>query len=777
MTVATEKTPHKSSSMFKLFSNKLRGNNDSTPAAAPAPVPTKKLTKAHTSAHISRSASTNTPHPLRNGVTGIPSASPAPRQMTRRSTGVTPTMVKSSKQLSTLTAHNSNPFRNKNGTISSASHTHNGPTNSQHMVYNPYGINNRPTETQSSVRGSSYSRHGSGSHISSGSASSTNNNTDLSFYMHDGDNKIRMLPLPIADPNEFLPDDIKQVSIHLSDNFSFDKDNKTIGSGGSSEVRIVRSNYRSKDVYALKKLNMIYDETPEKFYKRCSKEFIIAKQLSNNIHITSTFYLVKVPTTIYTTRGWGFIMELGSKDLFQLMEKSGWKNVPLHEKFCLFKQVAQGVKFCHDNGIAHRDLKPENVLLSKDGVCKLTDFGISDWYHKENEDGTIEVKQNAGMIGSPPYAPPEVMYWDAKKKYPTSMQKPYDPLKLDCYSLGIIFITLINNIIPFFESCNMDPKFREYENSYNNFIRYQNKNFRQKGTYKPGPGSEYMLARRFKNADASRVAWRLADPDPETRYTMEDLFNDPWFQSVETCVDVNDVNLVRHPQIKKTSSEGINLVNAADAHQIPSPMVGTDTNGGLHSDSENPAGTHTTEESVETPKPASIRELHKPRSMVDIAESPMKKAATTPLFTLDEEAKEKRDHEQETNTTAEADNEKAQTVPTSAVDTNEFASKENATTTDNDNVNTKATTADPTTQQGAEITETGSIAGSISASISASITASMSGSVSGAATAPIPRRDPSNRSIHSNATSTGTAGRKKKVVHHHMEVPGSAFQI
>ena len=45
--------------------------------------------------------------------------------------------------------------------------------------------------------------------------------------------------------------------------------------------------------------------------------------------------------------------------------------------------MAQGVKFCHDNGVAHRDLKPENVLMSRDGVCKLTDFGISDWYHVE----------------------------------------------------------------------------------------------------------------------------------------------------------------------------------------------------------------------------------------------------------------------------------------------------------------------------------------------------------------------------------------------------------
>lgn len=45
---------------------------------------------------------------------------------------------------------------------------------------------------------------------------------------------------------------MKQYSVHLTDNFVFDTDNKPIGSGGSSEVRKVQSSYRQKDVYALK---------------------------------------------------------------------------------------------------------------------------------------------------------------------------------------------------------------------------------------------------------------------------------------------------------------------------------------------------------------------------------------------------------------------------------------------------------------------------------------------------------------------------------------------
>lgn len=459
----------------------------------------------------------------------------------------------------------------------------------ERMVYNPYGMNNNSGRPETLFAGS--------------------DKQDISFYMHDGNANIRMLPLPIKSPNEYLPEEMQQSSILLMDNFVFDTDNKPIGSGGSSEVRKVRSLYKQKEIYALKKLNMIYHETPDRFYERCSKEFIIAKHLSKNIHIMRTFYLLKVPTSTYTTRGWGFVMELGVKDLFQLMEKPGWKNVPLNEKYCMFKQIAQGVKFCHDQGVAHRDLKPENVLLSRNGICKLTDFGISDWYHSEPFDFTSPHKITEGMIGSPPYTPPEVMFWDAKKHYPESLQKPYSLINMDPYALGILLTTMLNGIIPFLDSCNKDPRFREYASSYENFINHSNPHFRDKGCYEPGPGPEYSLVRKFQNREVSRVAWRLADPNPETRYTMTDLFNDPWFQGIETCVDPDEDDYTYEPEIRRRTLQDTDV--AISGTTVPHPE--------------------------EDPSTSPISE--KPRSMMEIAESPHVKTADNrnkALFTLSE---------------------------------------------------------------------------------------------------------------------------------------------
>lgn len=409
------------------------------------------------------------------------------------------------------------------------------------LVYNPYGMNT-PNFSQNTT--SNYS----GSYQSNSGISSTNGNNgakDPTFYLHEGSQHIRVLQLPVANPNDFLPDKFKQLSVQLLDNFKFESDHKIIGTGGSAEVKTILTKTKKPKVYAYKKLNMIYQETDEQYYKRCSKEFIIGKHLVTakglgSINIIGLYQLCKVPTTSAMVRGWGYVMELGHFDLFHLMSRLGWKNVDSNEKYCIFKQVAMGINFMHKNGIAHRDLKPENVLICNDGVCKITDFGISAWGHIEPDDYSSPVKMCAGMIGSPPYAPPEVMMWDSKKKYAKNLKKEFDPFLIDCFSLGIILMTLLNNTIPFIESCSKDSKFRDFELSYDKFIEYNNKFFRQSGNYKPGPGQEYTFAKFFKDTEVSRVAWRLSDPKAETRYTMDDLFKDPWFNKIELCVDPHD---------------------------------------------------------------------------------------------------------------------------------------------------------------------------------------------------------------------------------------------
>src|SRR6056297_3450354 len=46
-------------------------------------------------------------------------------------------------------------------------------------------------------------------------------------------------------------------------------------------------------------------------------------------------------------------------------------------KIMLFEQICEGLNFAHSNLIVHRDLKPDNIFISKNGSCKILDFGIA----------------------------------------------------------------------------------------------------------------------------------------------------------------------------------------------------------------------------------------------------------------------------------------------------------------------------------------------------------------------------------------------------------------
>lgn len=73
------------------------------------------------------------------------------------------------------------------------------------------------------------------------------------------------------------------------------------------------------------------------------------------------------------------------------------------ESRSFFRQIVSAVAYLHNIGYAHRDLKPENVLLDKEHVVKLIDFGLC-------------AKPKGGMdshlstsCGSPTYAAPELV--------------------------------------------------------------------------------------------------------------------------------------------------------------------------------------------------------------------------------------------------------------------------------------------------------------------------------------------------------------------------------
>jgi Flp pilus assembly protein TadD len=78
--------------------------------------------------------------------------------------------------------------------------------------------------------------------------------------------------------------------------------------------------------------------------------------------------------------------------------------IPLDEAIDLACHICDGLAKAHDAGIVHRDIKPANILLTKDGIPKLTDFGLAKAQtcnHGQTVTGT------GAVMGTPDFMPPE----------------------------------------------------------------------------------------------------------------------------------------------------------------------------------------------------------------------------------------------------------------------------------------------------------------------------------------------------------------------------------
>ena len=98
-------------------------------------------------------------------------------------------------------------------------------------------------------------------------------------------------------------------------------------------------------------------------------------------------------------------------------------------------QVARGLKHAHEHGLIHRDIKPANILLTKDGVAKILDLGLS----KNIGDAEQSFATQTGVaMGTPHYISPEQARGD----------KGIDG-RTDIYSLGATVYHLVTGQTPF----------------------------------------------------------------------------------------------------------------------------------------------------------------------------------------------------------------------------------------------------------------------------------------------------------------------------------------
>ncbi len=104
----------------------------------------------------------------------------------------------------------------------------------------------------------------------------------------------------------------------------------------------------------------------------------------------------------------------------------------------LIADACRGLVAAHALGLIHRDIKPSNLMLTTDGVLKLTDFGLV----KDAESSQQTMTRSGSLIGTPQYMSPE-----------QCQGEPVDP-RSDLYALGATWFALLTGRAPFAE---LDP--------------------------------------------------------------------------------------------------------------------------------------------------------------------------------------------------------------------------------------------------------------------------------------------------------------------------------
>jgi len=199
---------------------------------------------------------------------------------------------------------------------------------------------------------------------------------------------------------------------------------KELGSGAMGAVylaRYIKNNHR----VAIKIMSSaINSNASSSLVARFEREAEILKHL-NNPNIVRLFGIGKFKGMRY------YAMEVIDGETLEaiLLRKGAFS---WDETIELGKQICNALQHAHDNGVVHRDIKLSNLMVTKQGVLKLTDFGIA-----KDLDGTLLTGANCA-IGTAAYMSPEQCRGESTITG-----------KSDLYSLGVVLFELLTGKRPF----------------------------------------------------------------------------------------------------------------------------------------------------------------------------------------------------------------------------------------------------------------------------------------------------------------------------------------
>ena len=118
--------------------------------------------------------------------------------------------------------------------------------------------------------------------------------------------------------------------------------------------------------------------------------------------------------------------------------------IPPREAAVLLTPIARAVDYAHRRGILHRDLKPSNILVDREGMPHVADFGLA-----KRLDVDLNLTSSGAIVGTPGYMAPEQVAMGRGQIGPAS----------DVYSLGAILYQMLTGRPPFQAATALDTVF------------------------------------------------------------------------------------------------------------------------------------------------------------------------------------------------------------------------------------------------------------------------------------------------------------------------------
>ncbi|PIC49579.1 hypothetical protein B9Z55_008136 [Caenorhabditis nigoni] len=253
---------------------------------------------------------------------------------------------------------------------------------------------------------------------------------------------------------------------------------RQLGKGGFGVVDLMKRTTSPKEKFAVK-IQQIGKRT-----NKIKEEFNIHKELEHE-SIIKVFELIQFENQYF------MVMEYANKGvLWDLIPKDDVLEVELAQK--LFKQLIAGIKYLHSQGIVHRDIKPDNLLIFKEEILKICDFGSA----KKYLNGDQEILFSTGA-GSKSFNAPEIFSEDEFRGPP-----------LDIWAAGLVLVCMLVNSQPWERATPGDKGYSAWKRGK---------------LFNEWPWTE------VDPMAMSLISWILME-DLNRRYTIEQIEQSDWLQ-------------------------------------------------------------------------------------------------------------------------------------------------------------------------------------------------------------------------------------------------------